>query len=291
MGYDHYERRAKALLFLWTVICGYVKIYGMIHLQFTDKTVRKVLRFGNRDRGKGEGNMRGTIKDDTYFAEKLQKNGADIEHYEALVEKVVAERGESDRGAQMGYAVLFTSYRNRINLLYSTGNKDSEIKPCFENLLKYYVKTWEPRYSYFDLINVLSLAVLLDVKADNELVNELIGKIRKADYQDYLVDQLAGALDTSYEPRCPEFRWKKTYQPLKEIAENAAVNAVDLLKQYLDDQWYGIHKECAWYGSHKTELYYGYWSFEAGAIAKLLGLDDTSLRDQKYYPYDLVHGE
>ena len=155
--------------------------------------------------------MRGTFKDDSYFAQKLQKNGADIEYYEALVEKVVAERGESDRGAQMGFAVLCTSYRNRIDLLYSAGNKDCEIKPCFENLLKYYVKTWEPRNSYFDLIKVLSLAVLLDVKAGNELVNELIGKIREAGYQDYLVDRLVGALDTSYEARCPEFRWKKTY--------------------------------------------------------------------------------
>lgn len=233
--------------------------------------------------------MRGNYKDDSYFTEKLQKNGADIEHYEALVEKVVTDRGEYDRGAQMGFAVLFTSYRNRINLLYSSGNKDSEIRPCFESLLKYYVKTWEPRYSYFDLISVLSLAVLLDVKADNRLINELICKIRDADYRDYLVDLLVGTLDASYEPRYPEFRWKKTYQPLKEVVENSTAETVNLLKHYLDDQWYGIHKECAWYGSHNTELYYGYWSFEAGAVARILGLDDTTLRDQKYYPYDLVN--
>ena len=35
--------------------------------------------------------------------------------------------------------------------------------------------------------------------------------------------------------------------------------------------------------------YCGYWSFEAGAIVKLLGIDDTILKDMKYYPYDLVH--
>ncbi|MDD7379168.1 MAG: DUF1911 domain-containing protein [Lachnospiraceae bacterium] len=35
--------------------------------------------------------------------------------------------------------------------------------------------------------------------------------------------------------------------------------------------------------------YYGYWSFEAGAIAKILNLDDSSLKDVPYYPYDLVH--
>jgi hypothetical protein len=50
-------------------------------------------------------------------------------------------------------------------------------------------------------------------------------------------------------------------------------------------------KICAWYDSHKSSKndYYGYWSFEAGAIAKILNLDDSSLKDVAYYPYDLVH--
>ena len=234
--------------------------------------------------------MRGTYKDDSYFVERLNKSNADVEHYETVVSKVVAEKGESDRGAQMGFAVLCTVYRNRINLLYTAGSMDGEIRPCYENLLKYYVKTWEPKQSYFDLIKVLSLAVLLDVKADNKYIKDLIGKIGEAGYRDYLVDLFVGAIDATYKSRHADFRWKKTYEPLKEIVENANANATDLLKYYLDNQWYGIHKECVWYGSHKTELYYGYWSFEAGALVKILGLDDAALSNQKYYPYDLVHG-
>ena len=31
--------------------------------------------------------------------------------------------------------------------------------------------------------------------------------------------------------------------------------------------------------------------FEADAIAKILEIDDTNLRDTIYYPYDLVHFE
>lgn len=37
------------------------------------------------------------------------------------------------------------------------------------------------------------------------------------------------------------------------------------------------------------KLYSGYWSFESGAVVKILGLDDNELEDVKYYPYDLVH--
>ena len=55
--------------------------------------------------------------------------------------------------------------------------------------------------------------------------------------------------------------------------------------------WYVGHKNMGWYDIHKAKekLYYGYWSFEAGAIAKILNLDDSNLKDVQYYPYDLVH--
>lgn len=39
----------------------------------------------------------------------------------------------------------------------------------------------------------------------------------------------------------------------------------------------------------KQNIYYGYWSFEAGAIAKILNIDDDSIKNISYYPYDLVH--
>jgi hypothetical protein len=34
--------------------------------------------------------------------------------------------------------------------------------------------------------------------------------------------------------------------------------------------------------------YFGYWSFESAAIVAALGLDDSSFRDNEYYPKDLV---
>lgn len=53
--------------------------------------------------------------------------------------------------------------------------------------------------------------------------------------------------------------------------------------------WY--NEDCGCYETHKSKqnIYYGYWSFEAGAIAKILNLDDSRLKDVPYYPYDLVH--
>ena len=74
---------------------------------------------------------------------------------------------------------------------------------------------------------------------------------------------------------------------IKDFIENSR-NPSDL-KQILKKGWYNSRREN--YDSHNRSdyTYCGYWSFEAGAIVKLLGIDDTILKDMKYYPYDLVH--
>jgi hypothetical protein len=36
-------------------------------------------------------------------------------------------------------------------------------------------------------------------------------------------------------------------------------------------------------------IYCGYWSFESGAIARILQLDDSTLANTPYYPYDMAH--
>jgi len=63
------------------------------------------------------------------------------------------------------------------------------------------------------------------------------------------------------------------------------------LKLYLEMYWYRGHRDSGWYDSHKHRdlIYSGYWSFESGAVAKILGLDDSNLKDVPYFPYDLVH--
>ena len=238
--------------------------------------------------------MRGKLKDDEYFAEKLAKIDADAAQYEALVAQVIAEKGEEDKGVQWGHAILNTTYQNRINLLYTIGTKDGEIKPAFEKLLANYAGQWNPDSSYVELIKVLSLAVLLDFDLADENLDKLLQKITESSYEDYLVDRFLCWFDGNRKPSVHIFRWKNSYQPLQNVIESSdGAEAVSLLKTYLEKQWLSIHKGCAWYGSHKNDkvTYYGYWSFEAAAVVKMCGLDDSSLRGQAYYPYDLVHRE
>lgn len=52
--------------------------------------------------------------------------------------------------------------------------------------------------------------------------------------------------------------------------------------------WYDKHSDAYWYNSHesKNNTYCGYWCFEIAALAQILGIDDTVLRENPYYPYE-----
>ena len=65
-------------------------------------------------------------------------------------------------------------------------------------------------------------------------------------------------------------------------------NRRESLQEYLSC-WY--REDCGCYEAHKSsqKIYYGYWSFEAGAVAKILNIDDAGMEQTLYYPYDLVH--
>ena len=85
--------------------------------------------------------------------------------------------------------------------------------------------------------------------------------------------------------------WKRPYQGLQDVVTTKDITKVAFLRNYLNKMWYRGNSDAGWYDAHKESgyIYYGYWSWEAGAVAKILGLDDESLKEQQYYPYDLVH--
>jgi len=39
------------------------------------------------------------------------------------------------------------------------------------------------------------------------------------------------------------------------------------------------HYDFGWRNAHKEPGYYGFWSFDTAALAKILGLDDSALKN------------
>nr|WP_246490940.1 PoNe immunity protein domain-containing protein [Chitinivorax tropicus] len=158
----------------------------------------------------------------------------------------------------------------------------------------------DPTYPAFDLaylddyvryVGLLSLAILLHRE---DLIPRLHGLIVGSEYDqdDALVEELL----SRYLPGRPyldTFYHDEPYEPLLDAtAGDTAEERLADLKTYLK-KWYGGMKGTGWYNAHKGMTdeggggYDGYWAWEAGAIAYLHGIDDTTI-DSMYYPKDLV---
>lgn len=163
---------------------------------------------------------------------------------------------------------------------YSRGDDLTSLKDDFIEIYKEWVNDFLSPHAYNENLRMISLAVLFGVGSEmRELVSQ---KLKENHVNDWLIHFLLGESQTEL-----ELMFQDRFHTLKEL--NKSSEQAILLKRYLDKEWY--NKDCDCYEAHKSKqnIYYGYWSFEAGAIAKILNLDDSSLKDVPYYPYDLVH--
>lgn len=225
-----------------------------------------------RDHKKNESYFLNYINMQTLLLEKLEKGlvnvGTDIQKKRRYIS-----------------AIAIAKY-SLIKAKYSAGFQVTEVKQQYEALLKDMFEFWMENSSMLYMYDMMALAVLFDIsKADFLILYDLVKKHNREDaltnfYSEYMLNSnIAIHGDVSY---------GYPYDTLKNIIISED-DRVKKLKKYIEDDWYKGNHEAFWFDSHKKDSYYGYWSFEAGAIAKILNIDDSSLKDTPYYPYDLVH--
>jgi len=117
---------------------------------------------------------------------------------------------------------------------------------------------------------------------------------REAKIEDALLDFLLKACDIGWNHNTSRYERKNPYAKTAEIIQMALHDkdkerASKRLQQYVEKEWIKGHNDLDWKNAHKEPGYVGLWSFEAAALAKILGLDDSALRDNNHYPYDLAH--
>ncbi|KXH84876.1 PoNi-like cognate immunity protein [Chryseobacterium kwangjuense] len=174
---------------------------------------------------------------------------------------------------------------------YSVGEAISKIKEEYIRTLDYFIHSWEQSNSYVQMVWMLSIGIMLDIEQKDFL--KLVECVKIDDPNDYLVDFLIASRVESWSMHS-SFKFAKPYKTLTEVidfAKNDKNEALSCLLSYLQKDWYKGHSDTGWYDAHKSKwnIHTGYWSFESGALVKILGLDDSSLKEQQYYPYDLVH--
>jgi hypothetical protein len=188
----------------------------------------------------------------------------------------------NQRGIRIGKIHIANLYLNCIKLIYSINGSFGIMYEHYLEYLKYYKDICTPNDSMYNIIDMLSIGILLD-KNKKQFINDLKEIVNSFGSNDglivFLMSYLEGELNNQAFSQISYFN---------ELSESE--NKEKVLKSELE-MWYEEHKDAYWYDSHKSknDTYCGYWAFEIGALVKILGIDDTDLKDVPYYPYDLVH--
>lgn len=240
--------------------------------------------------------MRDKNKNEKYFQDKILRIKEELKQINADEKSLLKQGSAYDVCA---FNIEKSSLLSmQVWAEYSKGNSIESIVGSFINMLEDYTKSWylENDYSdggdivYSELISIISLGTLLDTK--QELL-QLYNLMKKVNYKDYIADFLFKYLKPDIVPY-PELLWHgdEACENLKAITlQQDKSTAETSMKQFLENNFYTKENLENKYNSHKKNdnVYEGYWSFESGAIVKIMGLDDSSFKDSLYYPYDMVH--
>jgi len=234
--------------------------------------------------------MRDSLRTKEHWDNMIRYMNEEIELSKSRVMKVIAEKGEDFIGVKRGRLRQTSCYMSLISSLYSSGAPIDEIKTLFPSALGTFSKSWSEDAGYINFIWLVSIGVMVDVPL--ETIQEFERLTVENDYNDYLLDFLFRSADPSWKKQHDTFQSPIPYKFLSSVIEAKTKDESSrLLKEYLDTVWYKGHNDEDWHNSHKNKkaFYKGYWSYESGAIAKILKLDDAGWESMKYYPYDMVH--
>ncbi len=220
--------------------------------------------------------MRDRIKDEEYF-------GLFIEEDSARVDKLSKKIEDGEVRPERIIPVKQGIFRIRLGILIAKNSRGDELIPLKNEFIELY-KEWAEKFfsenAYNENLRMISLSILFGV--DEDVQESVRTTIVDHCVDDWLLHCLLGNDQSELTLLFP-----KRFHTLKEITNTT--DKTDLLRRYLLNEWYNKEFDCYEAHKNKQNIYYGYWCFEAAAIAKTLNLDDGCLKDEPYYPYDLVH--
>ncbi|MCS4227731.1 PoNi-like cognate immunity protein [Sphingobacterium sp. BIGb0165] len=136
---------------------------------------------------------------------------------------------------------------------------------------------------------ILAIGILLNI--DKDVFEKISERYIEEGYADFILDSLIHVQYPSH-PIAETLQFpKETYiQRLSAILRSTSKQeAQAIIKDTLENHFYCKETLQAAYRRHKMEFHIGYWAWELAALVKILELDDDSIKDNPYYPYDMVH--
>lgn len=241
----------------------------------------------------------------------MRDHRADRSYYDELIESnwaavIDGRRDAADEDLRRDdielYVDLLQIYRTAAftltNASYSAGDPTAAIREYATELVsaETLYRTYKPLTQeggftfashpaqYLQPLQVLSIAILLDIESG---LDDFIA-VTDSRGMDSIYDFLADP-DHSVESADDHVVWPKPYGLLW---ESVRTRSPEPMRKFLDT-WYNNSRKAPWWGTHLNiengdRRYSGYWCYEAAAVTKSLPLDDSSYRDNEYYPRDLL---
>jgi hypothetical protein len=226
-----------------------------------------------------------------YNKEFIEENREDIKSLEEDTKNGIQRYSKDNKSIIEGtYLANFRYEMEDIRAKYSLGEEISVIEEDFHNAIYDLENTGSREIGYLSLIWMISLGILLET--DKKNIERLKKIVDKKNVNDAVIDFLLCASDIGYTKMTNRYYKENPYAKTREIIELAQTDkkeASKRLQTYMEKEWFKGHYDYEWKNAHKEPGYVGYWSFETAALVKILELDDTSLKDNNHYPYDLAH--
>ena len=240
--------------------------------------------------------IRDKIKNRKHFEKLLSEEKEIIKQRNEIISK----GNQNDTNSYIYYAIA-NNYMNLIKITYSLGDKIKDLRETYIVSLQFFLLGFESdEPMYFDILNRVALGFLLNIS--NENFQQLVDYVQRMDEQakpaDWTPDQLLWFILNSRlkkdeeQTHADKLAFPKLYKGLFKLTQvSDAQEAKKALEDYIE-KWYNLNKNAPWYNSHlKKNCYRGYWAWEVAAVAKIMHIDDSDLKDNPYYPYDMVHRE
>ena len=253
--------------------------------------------FFSRSKREQDKPIRDKLKDKKYFEKMLSIKLGEIADDEKYIQK---ERNSNDGIVRpFLYWCSAVDHIRAIEINYSMGEDIGQLRKLYTRSLDNYILGANFRNpTYADDLDRISLGILLDI--DNTAFNRLADYVLQMDGQaksvDWTPNQLLWFLlnarlgDDKKQTYADKLAFPKLYKGLFKLTKIIDTQeAKKALEDYIG-KWYNLNKDAPWHDNHLMKYCYrGYWAWEVAAVAKIMHIDDSDLKDNPFYPYDMVH--
>lgn len=265
------------------------------------------------------------VKDNTFYNNVIEKHLDLVHRREYEINNFPPKEEWETRPHKMSteyhlQQIKLVTFSARLQILiasYSKGDNKESLRSQFSEAVKVMEEVWDKRItkvyhgrqqieydqyklnSYIHMLQMFSLAILLEVPKDEfDILVNLIDR-------DHIKDKLIEFMILSRYPERRNLKEEsyqqymlipKLYKKLVDIAYDFQTEkAISEISNFLKKEWIKIPKKYYINLNLKDIPNYevksgfvGLWAFEVAAVVKIKGLDDSSFKDNRFYPDRLI---